>query len=94
MPKLEQKNYRYTFSYVMKLKPQLEEAVRAYQKALELHHEKQWAEAERAYISLLMTDIISDRLSKRVCLTKRMLTDGRLLEQLLILLKVDYRDWF
>jgi len=94
MSKHEQKSYRYTFSSVITLKAKLEEAVRAYQKALELHHEKQWAEAERAYISLLMTDIVSDRLSKRVCLPEKKVIDGRLLEPLLIPLKVDYRDWF
>jgi hypothetical protein len=55
-----------TASHKQVLTRQLEEAVKTYQKALQLHQEKRWAEAERAYLNLLMTEIISDRLSKKV----------------------------
>lgn len=53
-------------SLAWRLTSKLEEAVKTYQKALQLHQEKRWAEAERAYLNLLMTEIVADRLSKKV----------------------------
>jgi hypothetical protein len=61
-----QKNFRYYTSLTWRLTSKLEEAVKTYQKALQLHQEKRWAEAERAYLNLLMTEIVADRLSKKV----------------------------
>ena len=65
IPKHEQKSYRYLLSYTL-LTRQLEEAVKTYQKALQLHQEQRWAETERAYLNILTTEIILERASKRV----------------------------
>jgi hypothetical protein len=40
--------------------------VKQYQKALQLHQEGKWQEADQAYLSLLGTEIIQDRVSKKV----------------------------
>ena len=73
MQRRARKSFRYSVC-IHSTHPQLEEAVKTYQKALQLHQEKKWAEAERAYISLLTTEVIQERLSKKVKHFKMSLT--------------------
>jgi hypothetical protein len=81
MPKRAPKNSKYVPFQPCHANDKLEEAVKTYQKALQWHSEKRWVEAERAYLSLLMTEIISDRVSKKVPLDPRMKVDNRLEER-------------